>query len=178
MTPQIASLMAEYNRWMNERIYAAAATLDAETLAADKGAFFGSVLGTLNHIAVADTIWLHRFAQNETSLSSLSTLSKFPCPSSLSQSLAQDLEGLHRYRHELDEVIERWVSQLTPDHLAASVAYSNMAGVKASRNLAALLQHFFNHQTHHRGQVSTLLFQFGVDVGVTDLLAVIPRSAA
>lgn len=55
MTPQIASLMAEYNRWMNCRMYDAAATLDTATLAADKGAFFGSILGTLNHIAAADT---------------------------------------------------------------------------------------------------------------------------
>ena len=63
--PQTASLFAEYNRWMNDRLYAAAATLEPAALTADKGAFFGSILGTLNHIAVADTIWLHRFAQHE-----------------------------------------------------------------------------------------------------------------
>ena len=84
MTPQIASLMAAYNRWMNERLYESAATLDAATLTADKGAFFGSILGTLNHIAVADTIWLHRFAQHEASFASLDDLSRFPRPSSLS----------------------------------------------------------------------------------------------
>lgn len=178
MTPQIASLMAEYNRWMNERLYEAATTLDAETLAADKGAFFGSILGTLNHIAVADTIWLHRFAQHEASFPSLGALSRFPRPSALSQSLAPDLEGLRRHRRELDALIQNWVSELRPEHLSASIAYANMAGVTSNRNFGALLQHFFNHQTHHRGQVSTLLFQSGVDVGVTDLLAVIPRSDA
>lgn len=178
MTPQIATLMAEYNRWMNERLYEAAARLDGETLAADRGAFFGSILGTLNHIAVGDTIWLHRFARREASFSSLSGLSRFPQPSSLSQSLAPDLEGLRGYRRELDALIERWVLQLRPEHLSADFAYRNMAGVESSRNFGALLQHFFNHQTHHRGQVSTLLFQAGVDVGVTDLLAVIPRSDA
>lgn len=178
MTPQIATLMAEYNRWMNERLYEAAARLDGETLAADRGAFFGSILGTLNHIAVGDTIWLHRFARHEASFSSLSALSRFPQPSSLSQSLAPDLEGLRGYRRELDALIERWASQLRPEHLSADFAYRNMAGVESSRNFGALLQHFFNHQTHHRGQVSTLLFQAGVDVGVTDLLAVIPRSDA
>lgn len=178
MTPQIASLMAEYNRSMNERMYEAAATLDAATLAADKGAFFGSILGTLNHIAAADTIWLHRFARHEAPFSSLRALSKFPQPSTLTQSLAPDLEGLRGYRHELDSLIERWVAELTPEHLSANIAYANMAGVKSSRSFGALLQHFFNHQTHHRGQVSTLLFQSGVDVGVTDLLAVIPRSDA
>lgn len=97
MTPQIASLMAKYNRSMNERMYEAAATLDAETLAADKGAFFGSILGTLNHIAAADTIWLHRFARHQVSFPSLRELSKFPQPASLTQSLASDLEGLRGY---------------------------------------------------------------------------------
>jgi len=176
MTPQTASLMAEYNRWMNDRMYEAAASLDATTLAADKGAFFGSILGTLNHIAVADTIWLHRFAQHEASFTALSALSHFPQPASLSQTLAPDLAGLRHYRRQLDELIERWVAELTPAHFSSSIAYSNMAGVPSSRSFSALLQHFFNHQTHHRGQVSTLLFQSGVDVGVTDLLALIPRS--
>lgn len=178
MTPQIASLMAEYNRWMNDRIFDAAATLDAETLAADKGAFFGSINGTLNHIAVADTIWLHRFAKHEAAYASLGALSRFPQPTSLSQSLAPDFEGLRSYRRELDALIVLWVAELRPEHLSASIVYANLAGVTSSRNFGALLQHFFNHQTHHRGQASTLLFQSGVDVGVTDLLALIPRDDA
>lgn len=177
MTPQTASLMAEYNRWMNDRLYAAAATLDPVALTADKGAFFGSILGTLNHIAVADTIWLHRFAQHEAAFPALGALSGFPRPSSLTQPLAPDLAGLGDYRRGLDALIERWVAELTPDHLSADLAYSNMAGVHSSRCFGALLQHFFNHQTHHRGQVTTLLCQAGVEVGVTDLLAVIPTAA-
>lgn len=170
--------MAEYNRWMNERMYQAAATLDAETLTANLGAFFGSILGTLNHIAVADTIWLHRFAQHEATFASLSDLSRFPQPSSLSQSLAPSLWELSDYRRELDALIERLAAELTPEHLSAGITYGNVAGVRSSRNFGALLQHFFNHQSHHRGQASTLLFQSGVDVGVTDLLAVMPRSDA
>ena len=178
MTPQIASLMAEYNRWMNERMYEAAARLDPETLSANKGAFFGSILGTLTHIAAADTIWLHRFARHEAAFASLTALDRFPQPSSLSQPLAADLGELRRYRRDLDSLIERWVSELTPAHLSTDITYSNMAGVSSRRNFGALLQHFFNHQTHHRGQASTLLFQSGVDVGVTDLLAVIPHGKA
>lgn len=176
MTPPMAALLAEYNRWMNERLYEAAGTLDAATLLANKGAFFGSILGTLNHIAAADTIWMHRFAQHEACFSCLGALSRFPQPTSLTQSLAPHLAGLRRYRSELDALILAWVAELTPEHLAANITYANMAGVQSSRNFGALLQHFFNHQAHHRGQASTLLFQSGVDVGVTDLLAVIPRS--
>jgi len=176
MNPQTAALMAHYNRWMNERMYEAAASLDAAALTAERGAFFGSILGTLNHIAVADTLWLHRFARHEAGFTTLGALSNFPQPSSLTQPLAPDLAGLRAYRQPLDALIERWVAELTPEHLAGSIRYSNMAGVPSSRSFGALLQHFFNHQTHHRGQASTLLFQAGVDVGVTDLLALIPRS--
>jgi uncharacterized damage-inducible protein DinB len=176
MTSQIATLMAEYNRWMNERMYDAAATLDAETLAADKGAFFGCIQGTLNHLAVADTIWLHRFSRHAVGFASLGELSRFPPSASLSAPVAPDFAGLRDYRRALDALIVHWVAELTPEHLAANIAYRNMAGVEYSRHFGAVLQHFFNHQTHHRGQVSTLLHQAGVDVGVTDFLAIIPRS--
>ena len=178
MTPRNAALMAEYNRWMNERMFEAAEKLDAATLTADKGAFFGSILGTLNHIAVADTIWLHRFAQHGMGFSTLGGLSGFQQPSSLTQWLAPDLAGLWCYRRELDAIIERWAAEMTAEHLSADLVYASMAGVRSRRSFGALLQHFFNHQTHHRGQASTLLFQSGVDVGMTDLLAVIPRSEA
>lgn len=176
MTPQIAVLMAEYNRWINERMFEAAASLDATELSADKGAFFGSILGTLNHIVVADTIWLHRFATHPLGFAKLEGLAEFPRPASLSQVIAADLAGLRQHRARLDGLIEEWVAELTPEHLAADLVYGNMAGSVQRRSFAALLQHFFNHQTHHRGQVSTLLSQSGVDVGVTDLLAVIPQA--
>ncbi|GMV28817.1 MAG: hypothetical protein AMXMBFR59_09420 [Rhodanobacteraceae bacterium] len=175
MTPQLASLMAAYNRWMNERLFDAAARLDHATLTADRGAFFGSILATLNHIAVADTIWLHRFARHPASFAALDALAAFPQPASLDQSLAPDLAALREYRQRLDALIATWVPELSAEHLATDLAYANMAGVKSGRNFGALLQHFFNHQTHHRGQVTTLLSQSGIDVGVTDLLAVIPK---
>jgi uncharacterized damage-inducible protein DinB len=68
------------------------------------------------------------------------------------------------------------VAEIRPEHLSVALAYASMAGAPFSKNFGFLLQHFFNHQTHHRGQVSTLLHQAGVDVGVTDLLALIPES--
>lgn len=177
MTPQTAALMAHYNRWVNERMYQAAASLDAAALTADRGAYFGSILGTLNHIAVADNLWLHRFARYEAGFTTLGVLADLPKSTSLTQPLATDLAGLCTNRERLDERIEHWVAELTPEHLASCITYSNMAGVASSRRLGALLQHFFNHQTHHRGQASTLLFQAGVDVGVTDLLALIPTQS-
>lgn len=173
MTPQNAVLMAQYNRWMNERMYAAAATLPDGAVAAEVGAFFGSILGTLNHIAVADTIWLHRFARHVPPFASLQALAGFPMPASLREPLAADLPGLQAYRARLDAIIDAWAGELTPAHLHATLSYTNMAGMTFRRGFGALVQHFFNHQTHHRGQVSTLLLQAGVDIGITDLYALL-----
>lgn len=176
MTPETATLMAEYNRWMNQRMYDAARTLPADELMRERGAFFGSIFHTLTHIAVGDTLWLHRFAQHPEAGALRAALAPFAAPSSLRQEIAPTLEGLWAYRQALDAVIGDWVRALTPQLLASTLTYRNMAGQPHSKPFGALVQHFFNHQTHHRGQASTLLFQAGVDVGVTDLLAVIPSA--
>jgi uncharacterized damage-inducible protein DinB len=175
MTPQIATLFAKYNRSMNERVFEACRKLSAEELSADRGAFFGSILGTLNHIAVGDTVWLHRFAQHAARFAQLEELSAIPVPTSLRQTIAADLVSLFDYRQRLDGIIERWGAELTPEHLASTLSYASMAGVRSNKRFDAVLQHFFNHQTHHRGQVSTLLFQAGVDVGVTDFITFVPN---
>lgn len=174
MTPESAALFADYNRWMNTRLYEAAAQLPADTIMADRGAFFGSIFGTLNHLCVADTIWLQRFAQHPAGFSGLHAVNEWPTPASLRAPQADNLPDLRHRREALDDIIDRWVPSLSADALATPLAYRNIAGSAFRRRLGALLQHFFNHQTHHRGQVTTLLFQCGIDVGVTDLLLRIP----
>ncbi len=169
--------MANYNRWMNQRMYEAAGSLPEEEVTKDRGAFFSSILQTLNHIAVGDTIWLHRFAQHPEASKLRTELMRFPQPASLRQEIAASLGSLKDYRCGLDEVILQWSQTLTSAQLASPLVYRNMAGQVLSRNFGYLVQHFFNHQTHHRGQASTLLFQAGVDIGVTDLLAVMPDEA-
>ena len=178
MTHQIATLLAEYNRWMNQRLYDAASTLPELELTRDRGAFFGSILQTLNHIAAADLIWLHRFATITPQPWLDAALQPYPRPSSLRQQIAQDLAGLRICRDGLDTVIIDWASKLTDDQLSQKFSYANMAGQKLSKPYGPVIMHFFNHQTHHRGQASTLLFQAGVDVGVTDLHALIPSEVA
>ncbi len=176
-TPATCVLMAEYNRWMNQRLYDMAATLSEEKLFENKGAFFGSLFDTLNHIAAADTIWLHRFAQQAGSEWLREALEAFPHPPSLTHRVANSLTDLRAYRERMDALIATYAAKVTPEQLGATLHYSNTAGQAQARNLGALVTHFFNHQTHHRGQATTLLSQFGVDIGVTDLLAVIPRES-
>ena len=175
MTPAAATLLAEYNAWMNRRLYDAAATLPAGAVERDMGAFFGSLLQTLNHIAVGDTIWLRRFASTTGDTRLAGALQAYPAPTSLRQPLAASLPELRDHRDRLDALISDWAARLSVEQLAGPIDYTNMAGQPQRKNLGALVLHFFNHQTHHRGQATTLLFQLGVDVGTTDLLAVIPN---
>lgn len=164
-------LMADYNRWMNRAVYDAAATLPPEVLARDAGAFFGSVLGTLNHLAVADAIWLRRFDTPRHWNRLREAADWLPEPRGLRDTLAGDLGGLRALRESLDALIVDWCDGLVFNDLDRVIVYRNTSGQAQHRQLGPLLSHFFNHQTHHRGQVTTLLFQCGVDPGVTDLIA-------
>lgn len=168
-------LMASYNQWMNARLYEAAGKLSAQELAADRKAFFGSIIGTLNHIAVADTIWLQRFAMHPSNHAALDAVRQMPVPGSLDTILFKDIGAMARHRIMLDEVISRWAAALTEADLQHVLHYKNIKGVAAQKRFASLLVHFFNHQTHHRGQAATLLSQAAQDLGVTDLLALIPN---
>jgi len=171
-------LMASYNEWMNARVYEAAARLSPQELAADRGAFFKSVLGTLNHLVVADTRWLKRFATHPAHYATLDPVRQLATPAALDQILFDDIGALTDHRRMLDGVIERWAADVKEADLAHLLEYKNMKGVPGHRRFESLVMHFFNHQTHHRGQATTLLFQAGHDVGVTDLLALIPNEAA
>ncbi|MCG8392525.1 MAG: DinB family protein [Pseudomonadales bacterium] len=163
------ALLADYNRWMNQRLYALAGELDDTALQADRGAFFGSVFGTLSHLAVADTIWMRRYATHPAG-QPLAALLDEPAPTSLDARPWPDLPALRARREWLDGLIMDWVATLTPQALDRPLAYRNVKGEAAHRRLGSLLVHFFNHQTHHRGQLTTLLSQMGMDAGVTDLL--------
>jgi uncharacterized damage-inducible protein DinB len=169
-------LMARYNAWMNDKLYAAAGQLSPLALSEDRGAFFPSILATLNHIAVADLIWFKRFAEHPACAELREAISDLQRPTALDQLLFDTLPPLQALRSRLDGHISDWVAALTEQDVEQHLAYSNMKGVPAQRPYASLMLHFFNHQTHHRGQASTLLFQAGQDVGVTDLLALIADS--
>ena len=170
-------LMATYNEWMNVRLYEAAMTLSNEQLSANQKAFFGSLLGTLNHLVVADTIWLKRFTTHPAHFQSLAVMHEHRMPDSLDQVLHTDIRSLWAHRQSLDATILNWANAVTESDLDYVFHYANMKGIESDRNFYSILLHFFNHQTHHRGQATTLLYQYGVDVGVTDLLAIIPDQA-
>lgn len=169
-------LMAEYNFSMNQKIYTVAEKLSPVQLYENSDAFFGSVFCTLNHIAVGDTIWLKRLPTTMHSHTALAPIFELPVPESLDSVLFESLSELKVRRDLLDNAFKNLADSLSDEDLFSSVNYKNMKGESFSKNLFSLLMHVFNHQTHHRGQVTTLFSQFGFDYGTTDLVLLIPNT--
>lgn len=163
-SPAYARTMAAYNRWMNEKIYAACGKLSDDERKADRGAFFKSIHSTLNHLLWADRTWIARFTQG-------TPLAKDYPKVPFGSDLHADWNELEAARRTADADIEAWAALLSETWLASD--FSWYSGVtKSSRTLPGWLvaAHMINHQTHHRGQITTLLSQYGIDPGDTDLM--------
>jgi uncharacterized damage-inducible protein DinB len=171
-------LFADYNRLMNQRILESACKLTDEQLKSDRGAFFKSVLGTLNHILVGDIIWLKRFHRHPAHRKALEYLDRLDQPESLDRLLFDDIEAMKAEREKIDEVIISWINGLSESDIDDYLLYENMAGISQSKPIESLISHLFLHQVHHRGQATTLMSQSGVDFGETDLLELIPDHSA
>jgi uncharacterized damage-inducible protein DinB len=138
--------LSRYNRWMNENLYAHAAKLSDEQRKQDTGAFFKSIHRTLNHILLADRVWLGRLTGVHFAVNSLD------------DELYSHFETLRTERAATDNIIIDWIDQLSENDLVTTLTYKRITGDQtASMPLRLVLTHFFNHQTHHRGQVTTLL---------------------
>jgi uncharacterized damage-inducible protein DinB len=150
-------LMAQYNQWMNQKLYQLCATIPDEERKKDRGAFFQSIHGTLDHILYGDKVWMGRFRQQ-------------PFSANINQWLYENFEELKQERERMDHEILEWTKQLSPDWLASNFEYkSKLYGKTKIIPAWILVSHLFNHQTHHRGQLTTLLTQLGYDYGSTDL---------
>jgi uncharacterized damage-inducible protein DinB len=161
--------LARYNSWMNRKLYAAAGTLSDEQRKHDCGAFFHSIHGTLNHLLLADRAWMQRFT-HDASFASRTAGGDLIEVRGLDQILYADFAELERERVATDERIEAWIRARDEADFASTISYRTSAGTPREHPLWWAVGHLFNHQTHHRGQVTTLLSQFGVDPGVTDLV--------
>ena len=149
---------AEYNRWANRRLYDAAGQLTEAQYREPRGAFFGSLHGTLNHILVGDRIWLYR-------LTGLG-----PLPTRLNEILFEDLASLRQAREAEDGRIVTVVEGLADSDWERVLRYKNTSGQEQATILREVLAHFFNHQTHHRGQAHTILTSLGQKSVELDLI--------
>lgn len=153
--------MARYNAWQNASVFGVCERLSDAQRKEDRGAFFGSIHATLNHILWADQMWLSRFGAAPT-----------PAVASIPKglSLFDEWEALTTERRRFDSVIQNWADSLDPKTFDGDLTWvSGATGREMTRSKALLVAHIFNHQTHHRGQVSALLTGFGIKPDVTDL---------
>jgi uncharacterized damage-inducible protein DinB len=158
ITASHSQLMAEYNEWMNSRLYTVCASLSEAELRKDRGAFFKSIYATLNHIAYGDLAFMSRFT---------GTPSVVPEPGA---DLFGRFDLLRSERVALDQRILAWSASLSPVWLSEPLTYTSKIDGKTRTVLKwVLVTHMFNHQTHHRGQVTTLLSQMDLDMGSTDI---------
>ena len=160
LTTDYIVTMAAYNAWMNEKFYGLCAGLSDVQRKEDRIAFFRSIHGTLNHLLYGDLAWLGRFKDGA------------PRVARADEILYEDFDEMRRARGKLDDEMQSWAKTVDDEWLAAPFHYRSLiTGQDGERPAWLLVTHMFNHQTHHRGQLSTLLTQCGLDIGVTDLAA-------
>ena len=151
-------LLARFNAWANGRLYGTVAGLSDGDYRRDRGAFFGSIHNTLNHLLVVDRLWIGRIEGSEHGVRALD------------QILYEDFDSLRAARRAEDGRIVRFVDGLDADALCRVVSYRTMAGMPGETRADLILVTLFNHQTHHRGQVHTMLTQAGVVPPPLDVL--------
>ena len=151
-------LMSQYSQWMNQKLYDTCAQLDDSKRREDLGAFFGSIHLTLNHLLHGDRMFLRRFEGRDEQFAPLG------------YDLFPDFNDLLRERKVTDEHMKTWAQNVNDEWLGQTLTYTSMSDGK-TRTVAhwILVTHLFNHGTHHRGQVTTLLSQLGLDIGDTDI---------
>lgn len=159
-------LLSEYNRWMNAQLYRVCAAIPDEERRRDMGAFFRSLHGTFNHLLLADRVWMGRLTGEPFHVDSLA------------QELYADFDTLRQEREREDRRIMTWVGHLEEKDLDRVISYTSIVDKQSRRfRIEIVLTHLFHHQTHHRGQATTLISQLGHDFGETDL-AFMPGMAA
>lgn len=143
-------MMANYNEWANARLFRAAGTLQEALFRKDVGAYFKSLHGTLNHLLVADRIWMHRLTGTGERPEKLNTV------------LFEDLPSLRAARVVEDSRIIAFIQPLDEAAFEEMWDYRTLGGAPQRQRLREILAHLFNHETHHRGQAHAILTVLGV----------------
>jgi len=164
ITPSYCALMARYNAWQNRQLVTALDPVPEAEIVADRGGFFGSILGTLNHILWADQIWMSRFDK------------RFAKPDggiAESPHICVDYAAWKTARTDMDARMADWAASVTAAELAGDVAwYSGAAERDVVKPRAFCITHMFNHATHHRGQVHTMMTSAGFTGNTSDLFLI------
>lgn len=160
ITPDFCITMARYNHWQSGWMMAAVAGLSEAERQKPRGAFFGSIQNTLSHMLWGDEIWMSRFDGGQPPSATLED----------SPTAYLDWSVLAEGRTAMDRRILDWANALVPTDLNGDLVWFSGASQSEKRKAKALcVMQLFNHQTHHRGQVHTMLTSIGVQTSPTDL---------
>jgi uncharacterized damage-inducible protein DinB len=156
---QVIRHLAEYNAWANERLYAACGELTPEERKRAVGASFASIHGTLNHLLLADRVWLGRFRG-------------VPYPvADLWEEVCPEFEDLRRERVSTDQDLKLWAAGVDDASMAEPLTFTTITKARElTMPLGHAALHLFNHHAYHRGQVASLIRQLGHKPPETDLL--------
>ncbi|MCG9784076.1 damage-inducible protein DinB [Vibrio brasiliensis] len=170
-------MLARYNQRMNQQLLEVCSQLTSQQLHQDTKAFFPTVMAHWNHILFGDLIMLQRLVANGLVNVDQAILARLPEARSVNDTFASSLEELKPIRTLVDSVYLQVTEGFTTASCDEVVRYTTTEGQAIERKLGEFCQHIFNHQTHHRGQLTCLLSQFGVDFGCTDLPVIVPEGA-
>ncbi|MGX9354271.1 DinB family protein [Roseobacteraceae bacterium S113] len=166
ITREYVQMMARYNAWQNKGLRGMLAQLSEADLTRDRKAFFGSILGTANHLLWADMLWMSRFDGGAAPQGGIKE----------SPALTPRVSEWEMLRHRTDGRINSWAASVREIDLAGDLTwFSGAVGRELSKPLGVCVAHFFNHQTHHRGQIHAMLTAAGQSPGDTDL-ALLPET--
>ena len=163
ITPAYVKSMARYGAWQNSQLIDACAPLSEAELRADRGAFFGSLFATMNHLLWADMSWLARLSPAHATTPHV--------PAAEHGEMTPDFNIWRAERVKMDRQILSWAETVTCDMFSGELSWvSDLLGRSFTKPYDLCVVHFFNHQTHHRGQMHHMLSSLGKDTAVSDLL--------
>ncbi|MEC3860194.1 DinB family protein [Mesobacterium sp. TK19101] len=161
VTPDYCVTMARYNAWQNRQLRRIVEAMPDDAVRAERGAFFGSILATLNHILWGDRLWMAMFTGSEKP--------DVGIPGSVELTPSVPEWATQRFR--VDGQLLIWAETLSALDLTGSLTwYSGAMGQEVTRPVSVCVMHMFNHQTHHRGQVHAMLTAAGQKAPATDLV--------
>lgn len=170
-------MMSLYNQRMNRQLMDCCLALPNDIVEKETHSFFPDIVSYWNHILFGDLILLNRLAANKIAQLCLEDLSPFPSPKTPNDIYHHQLSDLAVLRKQVDDLIIQYCSNLTTEDCDSYITYTTTEGESITKAVADVTQHIFNHQTHHRGQLTCVLSQFGVDYGCMDLPVIVAEGS-
>jgi len=162
---------------MNAQLLDSCSTLSNDLLKKETHSFFPNIISYWNHILFGDLILINRLALNQIGQLSTADLTSFPTAESAQDIYYSNLSDIADLRKQVDELLIQFSNNLTEDECDKHISYTSTEGVSVTKAVADVTQHIFNHQTHHRGQLSCVLSQLGVDYGCMDLPVIVSEGS-